>query len=283
MKLTWSIFPKFFKHLSVDQLAGMIAETGLDTTNLVIRDGYWVELKTLAQSVPAFVKAMDSHGLKVHFATAGFSPSFVCENPDSLQILSDNGIKEFRMSYFRQGDMSAAQALQKAREELEQMIPVCEKAHIKAVYQLHHGTLIPNSFAVHKIIDGLPSKHIGVMLDPGNQAWEGWENWDRALDLLGDYACSFGIKDTLLIRNAGDSDSADKGWKRDWCSCAEGTINWHEVFGAIKNHAFEGTLVFMPFYHSNNPDKLTKTLKQEVAYLRNVCTEVTHELEVQHV
>ena len=54
MNVTYSIFPKFYQHLDVDRLAALIARIGCDTTNLVIRDGYWVTPGGLAAEAPTF-------------------------------------------------------------------------------------------------------------------------------------------------------------------------------------------------------------------------------------
>ncbi|MGB2823684.1 MAG: hypothetical protein WBF17_22070, partial [Phycisphaerae bacterium] len=101
MKATFSVFPKFYKHLSVEELVALVREVGLDTTNLVVREGYWVEPYSLARDVPAFVKAMQAAGVRVTFAMAGFSPDEIVFDPTPLKVFADNGITEFRMGYFR--------------------------------------------------------------------------------------------------------------------------------------------------------------------------------------
>lgn len=41
MEITWSVFPKFQKHLDPRGLAAFVRDIGVDTTNIVVRDGYW--------------------------------------------------------------------------------------------------------------------------------------------------------------------------------------------------------------------------------------------------
>src|SRR5687767_4371131 len=100
MNIRWSVFPKFYQHLRLPELAGLIREVGLDTTNLVVRDGYWVSRKTMDRDLPVFMKAMRDAGLEVRFATAGFSPDELFADDTPLALLADNGIGEFRMDYF---------------------------------------------------------------------------------------------------------------------------------------------------------------------------------------
>lgn len=222
---------------------------------------------------------MQHHGLTVHFATAGFTPSQVCDNPDLLRILNDNGITAFRMSYFHPSDTTPAQALTAAREQLERMVEHCSRFGLKAVYQVHHGTLVTNSIAAWQLVNGLPAGAIGIMLDPGNQSFEGFENWDTAARLLGDYLCAVGVKDSCIRHDPAQAQTPGKGWQRRWCSCTEGTVNWHDVFTALHAHNFDGTLVFMPFYHSDDPARMTETLRQETAYIRTVIDTVSSSKE----
>jgi len=279
VEITFSIFPKFFKHLDVKGLAAMVREVGLDTTNLVIRDGYWVTPGGLAKEAPAFVRAMAEEGLSVRFATAGFSAEEVVRDPAPVQVLADAGITEFRMGYFRPGkdvrDLGAA--VEEARGQLEAMCPVLERIGIRAVYQVHHGTLVPGPSGIYHLVKGLPSAQVGVMLDPGNQCYEGFEQWDRSARLLGDHLVAFGVKDTAVRRYDSAACGPDKGWRREWAPCDEGVTNWYDVVRAIRGIDFRGTFVWQPFYNEKEPDVMREKLAREVAYVRRVVAAVEAE------
>ncbi|MFP3937732.1 MAG: sugar phosphate isomerase/epimerase family protein [Phycisphaerae bacterium] len=277
MNITFSVFPKFYKHLSVDELASFIREVGLDTTNLVIRDGFWVRPDSLAEDVPKFVKAMELAGLDVRFATAGFSAEKIIHDEESLKILADNGIPEFRMGYFRGGDKPPAELLAEARAQMCQVACVCERVGIRAVYQVHHGTHIVGPTGAYHLLKGLPSEYVGVMLDPGNQAFEGFEKWSRASALLGEQLTAIGVKDAAWVRNAAEAAEPHKGWKLQWATLDEGLTNWYELVRSLKSNFFNGTFVFMPFYDEDDPDEMTRKLKGEVEYLRKVVADVESE------
>ena len=78
----------------------------------------------------------------------------------------------------------------------------------------------------------LPSKHVGVMLDPGNQTSEGWSRGSVPLH--------------------------------------EGIVDWHKVGDALRLLDFEGTFVFMPFYNRDDPLVMTENLKKEVAHFSDL-------------
>ncbi len=279
MRVTYSIFPKFYKHLDVAGLAALVAEVGLDTTNLVIRRGYWVEPDRLAEDVPAFVRAMEREGVAVRFATAGSSAEEVAADPEPLRILAASGITDFRMGYFRgyEGTADLRASLDEARQAMERMVPVLEKVGIRAVYQVHHGTLVPGPSAVWPLVRGLPPERVGVMLDPGNQTFEGLESWDRSAKLLGDHLVAVGVKDTALVRDPDRAAEPGKGWRREWAPCDEGVVNWHDLARALKAVDFEGTFVWQPFYNENEPEVMTEKLKRGVAYVRRAVEEVENE------
>lgn len=277
MKITYSIFPKFYKHLGVEQLAELIRRVGLDTTNLVIREGYWVDPKTLAVDVPKFVRAMEAAGIAVTFATAGYSPDEIVFDPTPLKVLADNGITQFRMSYFRMENPDVRVSYVIARHKLQAMLERCAEAKIRAIYQVHHGTLVSSASAAFGLINGLDPQWIGVELDPGNQAFEGYERWEVSVGLMGEYLRAVGIKDTAITRDPARAAEPGKGWTRTWATLMEGDTNWYDLLRALKAGNFEGHFVWMPFYDENDPAEMTRKLTGEVAYMRRVAAEVEAE------
>jgi sugar phosphate isomerase/epimerase len=276
MRITYSIFPKFFKDLDVHGLAALVRELGLDTTNLVVRDGYWCQRATLARDVPAFVKAMEVEGLSIHFATAGYSAADVIADPSIVQVLADNGVGEFRMDYFK-ATADVVGDVRRARADLERMVPVLERARVRAVYQLHHGTLVSSPSAAWHLVNGLPPEQVGVELDPGNQTYEGHENFLYSTRLLGEYVVAAGIKDSRLTRDETKGADPTKGWRREWWPMDEGVTNWHEFVRAMAAIDFHGTFVMMGHYDQHDLASHRRKLKREVAYLKRVVREVGEE------
>jgi Sugar phosphate isomerases/epimerases len=273
MPVPWvySLFPKFLQKLSARELAEAVRGAGLDTTNLVIRDGYWVSRADMAESLPRFLSVMADAGLTVRFATAGFEPAELAADDRPLGLLAEHNITEFRMGYFKQqpGEGTRA-AFDRARREVETIAALCERHGVRAVYQVHHGTLVPSASAAYLLVKGFDSRLIGVELDPGNQSFEGYEEWGRSASLLGEYLVAVGVKDSRIARDPARAHEPGKGWVRRWCPLDEGVTNWHAVMAALRAADASGTLVFMPFYHENDPAAHLATLRREVAYLRAV-------------
>jgi sugar phosphate isomerase/epimerase len=274
MNAIFSIFPKFFRKLSAEEMAEMVHAVGLDTVNLVIRDGFWCKPDSLATDVPAFVKTMEQADIKVHFATAGYMPQDVLADDTPLRVLADNGVREFRLGYYRKAG-EPGEVLDRARGEMTQLADLCDQLDVKAVYQVHHGTDIPSPSAIWHVVNGLPGEHIGVMLDPGNQANEGFERWSRAASLLGDNLAAIGVKDAEVTQDASRIDEESKGWSTDWTTLDRGVTNWYELVRSLDAVDFDGTFVWMPFYNEGEPEIMKEKLAGEVKYLRKVVEDVT--------
>jgi len=276
MKAIFSIFPKFFDTLSIEELAALVREVGLDTVNMVVRDGYWVTEADLAVAAPAFVKAMATAGIHVHFCAAGFSAQQMIEDETPLKILADNGITAFRMGYFFAEDgETPAVAMDRARGEMEEVATICGRIGIKAVYQVHHGMLIASPSAVFYLTRDLPEEAVGVMLDPGNQGFEGFEEWYRSVPLIGTRLRAIGVKDVTITRNPSEHDKPAKGWKHEWAPIDEGLTNWHALCHALGQINFDGTFIWMPFVEPEDQAANIRIIKREVAYLRGILAEVT--------
>jgi sugar phosphate isomerase/epimerase len=267
MQITWSIFPKFQKELDPHGLAGFVQEVGLDTTNLVVRDGYWVTPGNLAADTEKFVKAMRREGIEIRFATTSYTPDQLIKDPTPLKVFADNGIRGFRMGYFDvKPDVRGE--IRRARSDLQRLVPLCQQHKVRAIYQLHHGTLFPSPSAAYLAFEGLPTEAIAIELDPGNQSFEGFENYERSTRLLGESVAWAAAKDSVVTRDEKRADLPDKGWRRTWAPAYEGTVRWDEFFDALAAIDFHGVVKLMPFYDQNNPAEQRKKLKREVEYLK---------------
>lgn len=271
MKPVFSVFPKFYQDLELPELFETMKACGFDTVNAVIRDGFWIEPGNLNRDLGRYFQAAERADLKIAFATAGYSADEIIAGSDMLGILADHGICEFRMGYFRITDAFSVQdLLQQARDQMARVAEICETRKVKAVYQVHHGTLIQSATAVWHMVDGLDPEHVGVMLDPGNMAVEGRENWCYAMALLRPYLCALGVKDVVHLRDETNVSNESKGWSHRFVPVTQGELNWFDIFRALMSVSFSGTLVFMPFYHTDDTSKMTKLLGEEVTYLRGV-------------
>lgn len=59
-------------------------------------------------------------------------------------------------------------------------------------------TLISSPSAAYRALEGFDPAHIGLIFDPGNMVNEGFEDYQKSFELLGDYIAHIHIKNGIL-------------------------------------------------------------------------------------
>jgi sugar phosphate isomerase/epimerase len=127
----------------------------------------------------------------------------------------------------------------RARSAFEQVVEVCRDAGLQALVELHAGNITPSAALAHRLLDGLDSKHIGVIYDPGNMMIEGYENWKLGCELLGPYLAFCHAKNSRL--RAGDvTASGAIRWTYEASTMHTGFVDWLEVFKAFRAAGYDG-------------------------------------------
>lgn len=269
----YSLFPKLFQGESLEGLADILHETGIGSVDLLIRDGFWVTPEGLRQEAPDYVRFMQRQRIDVPFATTSYTPEMLLNDPSPLELMADLGIHSFRMGYFQyDASVSLHSQLSEARAQMEKLAELCSKHRVKAIYQVHHGRnqFIQHSMSALEIVRDLPPEHVGIMLDPGNQFYEGRESCGKAAALLGRYLAAIGVKDVAVSQDASKRHLPNKGWSTVWAPCQEGLINWHEVGESLRT--LDDPIVVNLQMHYQLPDRRMQlvTLREEWAYIVNV-------------
>ena len=269
--MKYYVFAKFFQHLSVDELMAHCAEAGVDGPTAVIRDGYWLEPHSYVELLPGFVQAAKAAGLEVKFADTSFPMEELARDNTPLKVLADNGITDVRLGYIKKSGAGHVRKLSEhSRRLAEGVASAAEKAGLKAIIQLHGGFYPHNATAAYPLAKDLNPKHIGIMIDPGNNIMqEGYEYFDYQIPLLGEYIAAVGAKDAVNIRS-GDSVNSSKGWEPHWAPVYEGQANWEAIYSELGKVGFSGPMVLMPFYDTDNFPLMFEKFKREVRYLKDI-------------
>lgn len=277
MHATFSLFPKSLRALTVPQLAALVRTTGLDTCNAVMRKGYWTDPETLAHDLPEFTGAMRAEGVEVSFTETEWDPAQFLALPnvdETLALLHGCGIRDIRLRQTNSGGKFGGvghvrEELSELARALAKLAALAEQHPIRFIYQVHHKTLVSSASALWPLLRDLPPTAVGAMLDAGNQAIEGSEDWLKSARLLGSHLVAFGVKDLGYTCDPAQAAADTKGWRTEFRPITEGITNWRHVVAALRDIDFHGTLVFMPFYREGaTAETLTPLLRREVSYLR---------------
>jgi sugar phosphate isomerase/epimerase len=156
---------------------------------------------------------------------------------------------------------------EQTKSYLKNVEPLCKQYGIKGLIETHHGTITASASATRHIVDGFNPDQIGVIYDPGNMVYEGFENYRMGMELLGPYLAHVHIKNAgWLPTSELESDGSIK-WKADWKPMKEGMVPWKLILEDLKFVGYDGYLGLEDFsleYESR------EMLKQYVSYMRSL-------------
>ncbi len=134
-------FTKHLQGLSLEQIAEVAAEMGLNGVESPIRPKGHIEPERVPDELPRFVEALKRHGLELTIMTSGINEVSAEQHSESvLRTAAKLGVKRFRMHYFKY-DLSKPiwPQLQEIRPKLRDLVALCDELGILPMVQNHSG------------------------------------------------------------------------------------------------------------------------------------------------
>ena len=129
-----------------------------------------------------------------------------------------------------------------AREFLEGVEDLARSHGVKALIEIHHRTICPSASLTHRLVSAFDPDLVGVILDPGNMAQEGFEDYRIGAELLGPYLAHVHIKNSAFERPAGGG-----VWEPRWAPLEDGVVDFGLVFEALEYVGYDAWLVIEDF------------------------------------
>ena len=156
------------------------------------------------------------------------------------------------------------QLFARMREDLKAIDALAAETGVKAVLEIHMDTLISSPSAAYRALEGFDPAHIGLIFDPGNMVNEGFEDYQKSFELLGDYIAHIHIKNGILAPDGEDELGACK-WKRVWTPLKKGMADLKKLFAVARKAGYDGTFSIEDF---SNDDATPDKLRENIAYLK---------------
>jgi sugar phosphate isomerase/epimerase len=150
------------------------------------------------------------------------------------------------------------------REYLRQAEPMLKKYGVKMLIETHHGMLVSSASSALRLLDGFDPNYFGVIYDPGNMVYEGFENYQLGFEMLGSYLAHVHIKNAALVPEGVDAFGATV-YKQVWKPLNKGSANLLALIKALKKVGYDGYLSIEDF--SNEKSSFDK-LVENLAYLK---------------
>ncbi|MDQ4127454.1 MAG: sugar phosphate isomerase/epimerase [Actinomycetota bacterium] len=113
---------------------------------------------------------------------------------------------------------------------------------VKALVEIHHGTICPSASLAYRLVSAFDPRAIGVIFDPGNMVFEGFEDYRVGTELLGPYLAHVHLKNAAFDR------PEDEGvWRPRWTPLEDGVVDFERLFEALRAAGYDGWLVIEDF------------------------------------
>lgn len=221
-----------------------IVESAGEVKNLCDRAG--LEIPSLA----TYLKLWDSENIERAMTAAHMMG---CRNIRVLAPLYDE--KEDYKSLF-----------DRSRLQVKALEGLAGKHGVRILFEIHMGYIIPSASAAFRLVEGSDPDCIGIIYDPGNMVYEGFENYRLGVELLGEYLAHVHIKNGAW-KIADIEKDGKETWRPLWVPYKKGMVDIGKVIGVLKGANYSGYLSVEDF--SNEEDTYGK-LKGNLQFLRDI-------------
>lgn len=234
---------------------------------------YWVynkstvDINTIVEKAEELKALCDQYGIEVFSLTSYLPPSEIEKIEQVLkaaQIMGCPKIRVFPPQYDEKTNYNEAfSAMRQNAEELEKL---ARQYGVKIIFEIHMDNLLASPSSARRMLEGLDPNCLGLIFDPGNMVNEGFENYKKSLDMLGDYVAHVHVKNGILERDGVDELGAAK-WKRVWTPLKEGMADLKKFFQVLQASGYDGTVCIEDF---SNEESTYDKLKHNLEYLRQL-------------
>jgi sugar phosphate isomerase/epimerase len=161
---------------------------------------------------------------------------------------------------------SYAAQFERARRYLAGVEELAGQYGVKALVEIHHGTICPSASLAHRLISGLDPETVGVIFDPGNMVFEGFEDYRIGAELLGPYLAHIHLKNAAFDRPEGRGT-----WRPRWAPLEDGVVDFERLFEALRAAGYDGWLVIEDF-SAARPSR--EALRHNLGFVRDLVRRV---------
>jgi sugar phosphate isomerase/epimerase len=283
--MKFSVFTASTPQWSPEVASRTLAAQGWDGIEWRVTDqedsaipGFWAgnratwPLATLARDTPEIARITRDAGLELS-GLGGYAP---CDDHDGVETLlvatAALGARQVRITVPRTGTKgNYREAFALARHHFEWVAERAAAHGVKALVELHHGTLTSSASSALRLIDGLDPEHIGVIHDLGNLLIEGKEDHLSAFELLGSYLAHVHVKNVRWSPRSIAEPDGSVLWDWQWAPLRTGQADVRGYFDALREFGYDGWVTSEDF---SIDLPLEERTRDNLAYLKAVSTPV---------
>ena len=264
--VTYSVFTKPWRTLSLKRLGEFVAKLGFDGIELPVRPGYQIEPEQVAK-LPQAARQLADFGVKI-LSVAG--PT----DEATIAACAAAGVPTIRIMAPVERGESYLQAEARYRREFDALSPLLERYGVQVGVQNHHGRFVANAAGLRRLVEGCDPRYIGIVWDAAHEALEGMEP-DLALDTVWSHLCMVNLKNAFWDRMPESSRSGSEPqtaeWQVYWTRGPQGRASWPRVAQELRRRAYRGVVCLTAEY--TDEEAVDRYIAQDIAFARSLLEE----------
>jgi sugar phosphate isomerase/epimerase len=166
------------------------------------------------------------------------------------------------------GQVGYVELWERARRDFRVVERLAQTHGVKALVEIHHGTIVPSASAARRFLEGFDPEWVGAIYDPGNMVWEGHEQYRLGLETLGPYLAHVHAKNSSW-RQSGRRADGSRAWQAEWAALDAGIVDLRGLFAALRQVGYDGW-VSVEDFTTERP--LAERVRVNLRYLRESVT-----------
>lgn len=131
---------------------------------------------------------------------------------------------------------------------------------VQVCLEIHMGNICSSPSLAHRLVSHFDPRYIGVILDPGNMVYEGYEDWRMGMELLGPYLAHVHLKNSQW-QCVGAKPTGEANWQPSAAAIDQGIVDVRQFIADLRAVGYDGWCSFEDFSDSGSTrDKLARNL-----------------------
>ncbi len=259
MSVTFTVFTKPWR-MELPALAKYISELGFDGIELPVRPGYPVTPENVSDGLPAAVKVLAEHGLKIA-SIAG--PT----DEKTMAACAEAGVPVIRICVGTRSDESYMAGEARLQREFEALVPLLDRYGVTLGCQNHYGTHdVVNAMGLRHLVEKFDPKHVAAVWDAGHTGLQG-ESPESAIDIVWSHLCMVNLKSAYWRRTNGpEAEHAE--WSAHWTTGRHGKANWPAVAKELRKRGYSGAVCLTAEY--SDEEAVDRLIAEDIQFARSL-------------
>jgi sugar phosphate isomerase/epimerase len=242
--------------------------------------GFWAgnrctwPLSSLIEDAPRIAALAAQAGLDMPSVGTYVTCDDLAAVEHAMQGVAKLGAPQLRVNVPKyDGSESYLKARDRALAQYHEVAGLARQYQLRALIELHHGSLIPSASAAATFLRSFDPRYVGVIHDAGNMIYEGYEHYRLGLEVLGPYLAHVHLKNADW-QPVGNRPDGSTEWRAGWAPLSKGVVDMTTLFRALRMVSYEGWLSFEDF---STEQPLGERLRDNLLYVQRVAQSVAEE------